>query len=450
MKINYSIVFCFLLCYFGSFNFLFAQTLTADAGPDQTICYPQSVQIGGNPILSGGTPPYNFIWYPQTGLSVNTFPNPLAMPISTMTYCVYITDGTGATASDCVTVTVNPHPNINAGNDQTICPGSPTMLNAIGGISYLWSPSVGLSDSGICNPTALPSVTTVYTVTATDTNGCTGSDILVINVNPLPTAFNVTGGGNFCSGGSGIAVGLSGSQTAIFYQLLVNGLSSGSNIPGTGGSLNFGNQYTTGNYTVYGIDTIGCLSYMTGSASIIAFNPISGFLLIPDSITPHHYFAVNNSTGTQPLNYLWSWGDGTVDSIPYPSHIYSTAGNYMICLTITDSLGCTDSYCDSSYLQKSAKSIISVDVIPQGSIGINANETFDLFKIYPSPASNNITVGTPQNSTLKIINIQGQLIKTIKTTDSKTNIDVSAFPSGLYIVKVETDKGVVVRKFVKE
>ena len=57
--------------------------------------------------------------------------------------------------------------------DQTLCPGSAIQLEAIGGTSYQWSPSEGLSDPNIANPIASPAETTLYTVEIT---GCVGLD----------------------------------------------------------------------------------------------------------------------------------------------------------------------------------------------------------------------------------------------------------------------------------
>lgn len=70
--------------------------------------------------------------------------------------------------------------------------------------------------------------------------------------------------------------------------------------------------------------------------------------------------------------------------------------------------------------------------------------------IYPNPASYTITIESPQPAVIEILNIQGQLIKTLATTGNKTNIDVSALPSGVYVVEVKTEKGVEVKKFIKE
>ena len=70
-------------------------------------------------------------------------------------------------------------------------------------------------------------------------------------------------------------------------------------------------------------------------------------------------------------------------------------------------------------------------------------------KLFPNPAINNLTIESPQSAVIEITNIQGQLIKTLIATGSKTSIDISAFPSGVYVVEMKTEKGVAVKKFVK-
>src|SRR6185295_11018686 len=91
----------------------------------------------------------------------------------------------------------------------------------------------------------------------------------------------------------------------------------------------------------------------------------ANFYLTPDTLIPHHYWAINQASGSGPLDYLWSWGDGTYDSIAYPSHIYADSGFYTICLTIHDSTGCTDSICIDYNIQKISRenTIVKVDVV---------------------------------------------------------------------------------------
>ena len=67
-----------------------------------------------------------------------------------------------------------------------------------------------------------------YTIVGTSsTGGCVGNMLNSITVNSgaKPTAYTVTGGGNYCSG-PGIAIGLSNSQTGVNYTLMLNGVTN--------------------------------------------------------------------------------------------------------------------------------------------------------------------------------------------------------------------------------
>ncbi len=93
-------------------------------------------------------------------------------------------------------------------------------------------------------------------------------------------------------------------------------------------------------------------------------------------------------------------------------------------------------------------------------LGIENYQNSTTINVFPNPATDYLTIETTQPGTIEISNIQGKLIKTLTTTGTKTNVDhvgyssyvvdVSEFPSGVYIVEVKTEKGVVVKKFVKE
>ena len=85
-----------------------------------------------------------------------------------------------------------------------------------------------------------------------------------------PTAYNVTGGGSYCSGGTGLPVGLSDSETGVTYQLYRGAAMVGTPVSGTGIAISFGNQTVAGTYTVVATRTDGgCTSDMNGSAVIL-------------------------------------------------------------------------------------------------------------------------------------------------------------------------------------
>jgi hypothetical protein len=70
--------------------------------------------------------------------------------------------------------------------------------------------------------------------------------------------------------------------------------------------------------------------------------------------------------------------------------------------------------------------------------------------VFPNPTTNNLIIVATQQAVIEITNIQGQLIKTFAANEGKTSFDVSELPSGVYVVEVRTEKGVEVRKFIKE
>ncbi len=71
--------------------------------------------------------------------------------------------------------------------DQTICIGGGYNVDATvpSGATYLWSPTTGVSNPNIANPTLAPLVTTTYTVSISDACGETTTENITINV--LPT-----------------------------------------------------------------------------------------------------------------------------------------------------------------------------------------------------------------------------------------------------------------------
>jgi hypothetical protein len=151
--------------------------VTANAGPDVTICSGSSVQLTG----TGGD---TYYWTPGISISSQTDQNPIVNPTSTITYTLVATVG-NCTSVDQVTVTVSPGVlNPSAGADTSICLGSSANLNASGGNTYSWLPVTGLNNPAVANPVASPSATTTYVVTINNGN-CSASDQVTIFVNSV-------------------------------------------------------------------------------------------------------------------------------------------------------------------------------------------------------------------------------------------------------------------------
>ncbi len=177
------------------------------------------------------------------------------------------------------------------------------------------------------------------------------------------------------------------------------------------------------------------------------------FSLNPDTI-PHTYIAVNNSSGSPPLTYLWSWGDGNFSSGPSPSHTYSAAGNYTICLNITDNTGCVDSFCYSSYLSRMDMNatIVTVNVINSvtGLTQVNVNN--DNITLFPNPVSNQLIVEINSFESAEIIIHDLTSRKYFqKSFIRSTSIDTEQLANGIYLYEVRIKNGVVKKgKFLKD
>ncbi|HEX7844724.1 MAG TPA: zinc-dependent metalloprotease [Chitinophagaceae bacterium] len=87
------------------------------------------------------------------------------------------------------TVVVGPSPTADAGPDKVICTASTSSTTigstAVGGYNYSWAPATGLNNSTFANPTASPTANTTYTVTVTNSFGCSATDQVNVTLNPL-------------------------------------------------------------------------------------------------------------------------------------------------------------------------------------------------------------------------------------------------------------------------
>ncbi|MBK9448004.1 MAG: PKD domain-containing protein [Bacteroidetes bacterium] len=156
---------------------------TAYAGVDTSGCPGDTVQLSG----SGGV---SYAWAP-VGAVISPYAASTQVVVNqTRTLILTVTDANGCTDTDTVVVSANASPSVWAGQDQTITTmGGSVNLAASGGVTYLWSPSTGLSCTNCPNPVASPSVTTTYTCTGYSAAGCERSDnvtvfVTIVGVDP--------------------------------------------------------------------------------------------------------------------------------------------------------------------------------------------------------------------------------------------------------------------------
>jgi PKD repeat protein len=176
----------------------------------------------------------------------------------------------------------------------------------------------------------------------------------------------------------------------------------------------------------------------------------SQFYIFADSLNAGNYFAYNLSWTSGAASYLWDFGDGTTSSQQYPFHQYAIPGQYIVCLTVTSTSGtttCTDTYCDSSSVQRMAAGfqMSQVNVIPLSVTGIKQTEKQIGLIAFPNPIADELTIeATTINDnklTFVLVDALGRLVLTGNLNNSKTTINTSNLEKGFYSLSVTNEKG---------
>jgi PKD repeat protein len=326
-----------------------------------------------------------------------------------------------------------------------------TTAGATNATYYVWS--LQPSDAGTIMPDGT-SATVFWNDTFTGQafikakgiNGtCEGdySDIFTVTVSANPAVFNTTGGGIYCAqGGSGVPVGLDGSQTDATYSLFVDGTLV-TQTPGTGAALDFGNVTATGSYTITAeLTTTGCSNDMQGTATVatdpqepLAPADPSGPSVVYITSTPTSDY--NTSGGTYATTYSWELtpniggtiaGNGQTCTVTWD---LSKPGNYTVKVQGVNSCG------GGSFSNEFPVTVY------QGVGVVDPKEAKPVW-LNPNPASDVVTI-TPLHSMIAditIINSVGKqeinLSKVTLGTGYKLNI--SKLLPGIYYVRVSNSE----------
>jgi hypothetical protein len=156
-----------------------------------TLAQP-NVLINGNNILCLG----NSVTLLASGANSytwNTASNATSIIVSPTVNTVYNVTGTGSNGCNKLvsfTVSISPLPTINASSSTSLlCLGETATLSASGGVSYTWNPGNTAGNNFIVGP----SVSTVYTVTGVNANGCSNTNTISLNVSACAGLLTIAG-----------------------------------------------------------------------------------------------------------------------------------------------------------------------------------------------------------------------------------------------------------------
>ena len=286
---------------------------------DTAICEGTSTNLQASGALT-----YN--WYPATGLSCTTCPNPVASPTISTNYRV-IGTGVGLCPDTAyVSVSVTPKPElIVSPAAAAICAGSSVQLNASspsGGV-YSWSPFTGLSCTNCTSPLAQPEVSTTYTVKLTAATGCSTEEEVPVTVKELP---NVSAGPDrtICAG---VPTQLNATGAATYQWLPAIGLSCS----------NCKDPFVTlsgpATYVITGTDVYGCTNTDTLN---LTPTPSSAALLTRDTA-----ICIGSSVRLQATGGTsYSWSPASSLSNPSISNPTATPTQNTTYQVVIENAGC--------------------------------------------------------------------------------------------------------------
>ncbi|MCC6690598.1 MAG: SprB repeat-containing protein, partial [Bacteroidia bacterium] len=272
-------------------------------------------------LPTGGSTPLTYSWSTTPVQTTITATN-----LAPGTYIVTTTDSKGCTKTSTAVITEPPAVTLTPSSTNTSCNGSADGTASVipnggsGPYTYTWAPSGGAGQTA----TSLPAAT--YTVTVTDSKGCTKSATTAV---AQPSAINLSLSKTDikCNGGSTgtLSVNVNGGSSPYSYSWSPAG--------GNGATAS---SLLVGTYTVVVTDTKGC----TTSSSSSITEPAAMSLLTNSSPANcgvnDGSVGVTPNGGISPYTYLWTPGGGSTAII---SNV--AGGSYTV--LVTDSKGCSTS-----------------------------------------------------------------------------------------------------------
>ena len=186
--------------------------------------------------------------------------------------------------------------------------------------------------------------------------------------------------------------------------------------------------------------------HYTDTCGHITFQPVSDTSSVGSTVT----YSVSSGI----VGATWQWQENSGSGFANLTNSGPYSGVYTPTLTITgvtasmqnrhyrcliaNNWGCSDSSSGAALL------------LP--TIGIEHLSLNEAISVYPNPASGMFIVELPFDNgigTIQLMNPAGQLLAQKKIEKSKTDIDISTYPAGVYILKVEYNGAVAYRKLLK-
>lgn len=387
---------------------IFAPALpTMTMGFTSPLCFGQP--NGSVWMTPSGNSPFTYNWAP---ISSTTGTN---TGVNASVYTGTVTDSYGCKVFGSINVT---QPNIlvlNGSGPDTICYGRFIQIYASAGggttpYTYNWTTPGSVITSTLGGPhTVTPNISSTYTVSVTDANGCINGPIdLKVHVKPQL-----------------IASGFSITKCAKDSTLLTPNITS----PGNGGPYTFawlpGGQsspninvpavYSAGSPNIYTV-TISDGCTIPGAEANFTVNvnplPVASFSSTPrKGCMPWtvEFQALSDNPNSD--SYVWNFGQGGESNGTQPHQVitYTPDGTYDVSLQVTNQFGCKKDTSYAAYVEVWPLPTANFDAIPQSvtlldptvtftNLSVNAVAYYWEFSDFAFPTTNSTTVVHPKHT----------------------------------------------------
>lgn len=302
---------------------------------------------------------------------------------------------------------------VSVGGSTVHCGNQASGINtffASGASSYTWS--TGLANVASYSIATITSVTTIYTVVGTATNGCSSSNTVIIVVAPSPV-INITGTSSICKGNS-IILSASGGITYTWST----GATSSSIAP---------SPTSTTNYSVVGTNSFGCSqtaikTVIVNPAPTLSIFSSDSLICAGETLT----LSVDGAT-----TFTWSEGSNTSNIIVQPAAttIYSITGK--------DTNGCEN----TAAFTQSVDACVGIN-----QLAIDSRQ----FLVYPNPNKGEFSIESTQDIDIMVFNALGQIILQQNLAEGKNKIDLNNQAKGIYFIQIQHGAILNTIKIIKE
>lgn len=297
----------------------------------------------------------------------------------------------------------------------------------------------------------------LYTVTLTEENlppSCVSIYTTVINVSIMNCSLTANFNYSLNAGIVTFTNTTVGASASAFYQWNF-GNSNSSNLQNPGPENYLYNGTYTVTLSVSDSVNFWCSSTITKTIAITNASCYanSSFFLQKDSTQmPTIVWNAYPNFSTNVVSAIWIWGDNTSSNALYPTHTYSAAGIYNVCLTVSVSCGNTSTTCVNSNIFRGSESLaMAVIHVIDPTAGVKKNALQESASVvFPNPNGGTFffkNEGEFEKAT--ILDQTGNVL--MKRDDILNNKEIKIetdLQSGMYFIRLDSKNTSLTKKIV--